>query len=75
MTKFVSAVALIIATATGSAALAATDEQVLEIRGFVGDNAMGLSNSEAASVVNVIHGGGSISERRATVRSLIGKYQ
>ncbi|SIT12781.1 hypothetical protein SAMN05421759_11873 [Roseivivax lentus] len=75
MTKFTTALALILATATGSAALAATDGQIAEIETFANVDTSGLSNAEIASLLNVIHSGGSVSENRALVQNLVGKYQ
>ncbi|QFS81639.1 hypothetical protein FIU97_02155 [Roseivivax sp. THAF40] len=75
MTKFATAAALILATATGSAAIAATDGQIAEIERFANVDASGLSNAEVASLLNVIHSGDSVSEKRALVQNLVGKYQ
>ncbi|MCE0504492.1 hypothetical protein LR948_03945 [Roseivivax sp. GX 12232] len=67
--------ALVLATATGSAALAATDGQIAQIENFANVDASALTDAEAASVLNVIHGGDSISEKRALVENLVGQYQ
>ena len=67
--------ALVLAAATGSAASAATDAQIAQIENFANVDASGLTNAEAASVLNVIHGGESISEKRSLVENLVGKYQ
>ncbi|MHA7877280.1 hypothetical protein [Roseivivax sp.] len=67
--------ALVLATATGSAALAATDGQIAQIETFANVDASALTDAEAASVLNVIHGGDSISEKRALVENLVGQYQ
>ncbi len=75
MTKFTTAAALILATATGSAALAATPGQIAEIERFANVDVDGLSNAEVNSLLNVIHSGDSISEKRALVQNLVEKFQ
>ena len=75
MKTFAATAALILATATGSAALAATDGQIAQIETFANVDASGLSNSEVATILNVITSGDSISERRSLVENLVGKYQ
>ncbi|MHA6326752.1 hypothetical protein [Roseivivax sp. CAU 1753] len=75
MKSFATAAALILATTTGSAALAATSGQIATIEGFANVDVSGLSNSEVATILNVMNSGDSASEKRALIDDLVGKYQ
>ncbi|MCE0504489.1 MULTISPECIES: hypothetical protein [unclassified Roseivivax] len=67
--------ALVLAAATGSAAFAASDAQVAQIESFANVDISGLSDAEVNSLLNVIHGGDSISEKRSLVQNLVGQYR
>ncbi|WP_143526191.1 hypothetical protein [Roseivivax lentus] len=75
MHKLICTLVFVFVSSFGSTAFSATSEQVLEIWSFVHVDASRLSNSQAASVIDVIHGSDGDAEKRTIAKTLIGKYQ
>lgn len=59
----------------GAAAVAITPEQSLEIWSLTHADASALTDAQAASVINVLHGSEGIADGRATAKALIKNYQ
>ncbi|QFS82577.1 hypothetical protein FIU97_07125 [Roseivivax sp. THAF40] len=59
----------------GSAAVAITPEQSLEIWSLTHFDASNLTDAQAAAVINVLHGSDAVADGRATAKALIKYYQ